>query len=209
MADGAHDANGTVWVDWGRGPATPLSQWENRLGVFATTLWSIIGCIGDVFSLVALSHERRSPLPALMIVEGLIACSILLQLYCVALVWTSIRREEQGFGRRLIATLPSLPWICRPVLSLLWLLQFALGCFYILAADGVVDVPDSRISPQLWFVKALIIFVCAYATYLYLLLAVATLVRSERLANAIWRWRFVVDVLLTLVVLLHPGRWHS
>jgi hypothetical protein len=197
----------TVWVDWGAGPATPLSRLEMRLGAFATSLWAIIACVADTGAFVAIGNKPAVVPAARLITLGLIAASIALQVKFVALAWGSLRRQQgESFGPALVFTQRSLPWIARPVLALLWLLQFVLGCVYVLVVEGFINAPDSQVPPHLWFMRALIVFVCAYATYVYLLLAVGTMVRSPRVVNAIWRMRFAVDALASIIVLLHLGR---
>jgi hypothetical protein len=185
-------------LDWADGGPTAFASLEVRVGVFTATLWAIIALIGDFGALQAEAAEHWVP-----VVGFLIVLSAIFQVYFVVLVWASTRKKGRGFGVAVVATHPRLPWALRPVISLVWLFNFLMGCMYILVIEQFIVDPESRIPPRLWFMRALIGFVCAYATYLYLLLAIGTLAGNSRVVNAIWRCRFLVDAVLTVVLILH------
>jgi hypothetical protein len=195
---GMHAPAKAVYVDWS--PAkTPLTTLEARLGVFAATLWTIIGFFADAGAGFAVT--QKDPPIARAIGRGAIALSLALRVIFLVLVWAGLRAKNQPFGPAVVSAQPRLPYILRPLVSLLWLFQFFLGIGFILVIEGFIHDPQSEIPARLWFMKALISIVCAYATYLYLLLAVGTLVRKPALLRFLWRGRFIFDLFITGIVL--------
>ncbi len=160
------------YLDWADGGPTAFGSLEVRVGVFAATLWAVIALIGDVGAFQAMAEEHWLP-----VVGFLIVLSAIFQVYFVVLVWASTRKKERECR---------LPWWrlircfrgrLRPVVSLMWLFNFVMGCMYIPpnSSETIHCRSASRIHlTRLRFMRALIGFVCAYATYLYLLLAVRT-----------------------------------
>jgi hypothetical protein len=194
----------TVYGDWSSGAKTPLMSLEVRLGVFAATLWTIIGFFGDAGAGFA-AIKSDSP-HARAIGQSVVVLSLALRVVFLVLVWGSVRIKNQPFGPAVVAVQPSIPWILRPVVSLLWLFQFFLGVAFVLVIEGFIHDPESEIPARLWFIKLLISFVCVYATYLYLLLAVGTLFRKQGLLRFLWRARFVFDILISWVILRYSNR---
>lgn len=194
-----------VYVDWQGSSGTPLRSLEMRVGVFAATLWAIIACIACCGGYVALPTD---PAPHVISLVGRIywVVCIAMQITYVGLVWASLKQRGQAFGPAVVATHPRIPWLLRPMVSLLWLLQFLQGCLFILIIEGLSHDPQGEIPARLWFMRVLIAFVCTDATYLYLLLALGTMVRRKPVVPMLWRWRFAFDACVALVLVLYGGR---
>jgi hypothetical protein len=190
-----------VYVDWQEGSLTPPRSLETRIGVFASTLGAIIACIAYYGGYVAVRTDPISPIVDL-IARIIFIASIAGQITYVGLVWASLKQRGLAFGPAVVAMHPRIPWFLRPVVSLLWLLQFLQGCAFILVIEGFIHDPQSEIPARLWFIRALVAFACTYATYLYLLLAIGTMVRRKPVVQMLWRWRFIFDAGIALLLVL-------
>jgi hypothetical protein len=173
---------------------TPLSRLETRLGVFATSLWAFVAFIADAGALVAAKDS--------VVLVSIAMICIVMQGFFVLLVWGSIRLRHPQFGIGVVRRQPRLELPMQILVALAWVLQFFSGCLYALLAEGIIGNSETQIPARFWFMKVLITFACSYATFIYLLLAVGTLVRSDRILHAMWRWRFVIDGILTVLLLL-------
>jgi hypothetical protein len=194
-----HSPVKTVYVDWSGGTQSSLASLEVRLGIFAATLWTIIGFFGDTGAAFAVV-QKDAPV-ARTVGQGVIVLSLTMRVIFLVLVWASLRVKNQPFGPAVVSSQRRLPYILRPLVSLLWLFQFFLGVAFVLVIEGFIHDPKSEIPARLWFMKALISLACVYATYLYLMLAIGTLVRNQGLLRFLWRGRFIFDLIITGVVL--------
>ena len=103
------------------------------------------------------------------------------------------------------ALLPPIPRLARPVLSLWWLGHFASGMVFGLFAYQVGDhaFANAQVAGKILAVVLPLVFHVGFlfAVNLYLLLAVAVYVRRPAIHEKLWRLRFLVDFVFTLVVL--------
>jgi hypothetical protein len=186
------------YVDWSSGGTSALQSFETRLGVFSSTLWAILAVI-----IYAGAHAAELQHGSRPLVIGIIDTLIGAQFYYVALIWMSLKRKGRAFGPAVVETHPRLPKILRPLVSVLWLIQFLVGLICVGLIEGVIRDPQAQIPRQLWFVQVLIAFACCYSSYLYLVLAVGVLFRNRKLIEGMWRRRFLLDAVATVVVMLY------
>lgn len=104
----------------------------------------------------------------------------------------------------LIATrLSRVPLALRPFLSLWWLGHFAGGiCCGFIAFHAVLRLLPNAVLPVTIALSLGCQLAFLFAVNLYLLMAVAVMWHKRRIHEAIWRWRFVVDAVLSLTVTL-------
>lgn len=189
-------------VDWSP-RNTALIDLETRLGVFATTVSVLVICLCDVSGYLL----ERPTLARPVLAGSLCAICVLMQVALLIMVWRSLASRGEAFGPAVAACQPRCPLILRPVMALAWSSQFLIGCLYTFLAEGAIGDAGTGIAPQFWFMRFFVGLLCAYTTYLYLLLAIGAFTDNKLIVPWMWRKRFIVDVILA-GVLISGKIWH-
>jgi hypothetical protein len=93
----------------------------------------------------------------------------------------------------------NVPVILRPLLSLWWLAHFVAGAIFGLLASRAAFHLLNNPAPAFLIVFPLVFQIAfLFAVNLYFVMAVAVLCGRYGLHEVIWRWRFLIDLLLSL-----------
>lgn len=114
----------------------------------------------------------------------------------------NLRRPARSFAIELALSFPEVPEVFRSPLSLWWLLHFT-GCAVaamLLHTLVGVSFPATVGGAVL---AGILHFVFLLGSNVYLLLAIGMVVRDEPLLEAVWNARFLLDIVLTAIVVLY------
>jgi hypothetical protein len=107
------------------------------------------------------------------------------------------------FALAMAARLPAMSWFWRPWLAVWWLGHFciaaAFGHFVAVNLIKRLDVATAIIAVPL---AVVVHFAFLFASNLYLVIAARALVSSPRLCVRVWKYRFVIDLLIASLMLL-------
>ena len=149
------------------------------------------------------------PLPAWISIP-LAAATLVFDGWFIAQVWSCVSLRAFPFGPALAARQRRLPGVLGMLQSLWWLAHVVLfllgsvGMHRALATTGSFSGgTDSRADEILMqSVLSLFVFGMTFTTNLYLMLTLSALTRNAALLERVWRWRFVLDVAITVAVFL-------
>lgn len=105
-----------------------------------------------------------------------------------------------GFAVHLAMSLPRMNRWMRPLLSVYWICHFAVGVVLAVAMHGWLN--QGIRNPSLLTIALPLAFHVAFmiAANIYLTVGVAAITRNEDVVSAVWRLRFSIDLVLTLLV---------
>jgi hypothetical protein len=128
----------------------------------------------------------------------------------IAQVWSCVSLREFPFGPALAARQRRFPGVLGLLQAIWWLAHVALFLFASVAMHRALamtgdyarstDSAADRIIMQL--ALSSIVFGMTFTTNLYLMLTLSALTRNAALLDRVWRWRFVLDVAITVAVFL-------
>ena len=101
---------------------------------------------------------------------------------------------------------PRWPIVLRPVVCCWWIAHFMLAAAALWLVEALMLGDPARPLHVGVRIAALGAFVwmLTHCSLLYLFLALTSLRRDERLVALLWRWRVLIDVLLTVAILFAP-----
>jgi hypothetical protein len=140
---------------------------------------------------------------------GLFALTVVLGGYAVFLALAPLLGREQ-WGPEVALRQPRWPRPVRPVLALYWAAHFLLGAGLAVGAERM-GFEAARGKPLHESVRTMLllgiaVFGFTYSANFYLLLALSVLTPSPAVLHKVWRWRVLIDVLLSGVAVV-AGRF--
>lgn len=201
------------------GPLEVQVTFETTLGLLAAFFIGFFAPV--VFGLVALVGliQGRIPIIAasapLMLVTGWLALLIARMAAEASIGRLSDRGEPPPavdptlpvirlpFALAMAARLPALSWFWRPWLAVWWMSHFciaaAFGHFVAVNLIKRLDVATAILAVPL---AVLVHFAFLFASNLYLVIAARALTPSPRLCVRVWKYRFVIDLVIASLMLL-------
>jgi hypothetical protein len=185
------------------------------IGFFAPVVFAIMTLVGCV--------QGRLPMIAAALPLTLVTGGLALLIARMAAEASVGRLTERGqpppvfdptlpvvrlpFALAMAARLPLLNWFWRPWLSVWWMAHFSIAAVlgHVVAVNLIrrLDVATALIAVPL---AVVVHFAFLFAANLYLVLAARALVPSPRLCVRVWKYRFLIDFIVALLLLLRGLR---
>ncbi len=118
-----------------------------------------------------------------------------------------LKRAPHGFAVHLAMSLPQPHRLLRPIFGIWWLCHFAVGVVLSIAMHGWLT--QQAQNPSIFTLVFPLAFHVAFmiAANIYLTICVAAMSRNEDVIAAVWRLRFSIDLVLTLLVAAISFGW--
>ena len=123
------------------------------------------------------------------------------QIMAQTVTWYTVWHREVPTPLAISRRFPRLPSMVRPLFSLAWAANFLIGFAIVVSLHkpGPSQEPD-------WWLLPLVLFIAFSLTSLanvYLMLFARSASSSEGFASAIWRYRYIIDILISVVAVLY------
>jgi hypothetical protein len=169
-----------------------LIEWAGC--IWATILVANIGLVTIVFAkalpVFIPQFAKLRDTGAAVIRWGLVALWVLLDLPFVWRLWSSrSKRGNHEISLYVAALQPLLHPILRPLLALWWLGHFWLAIRLGMYSESITPM-DPMVAPHFFL---LTIFLCAFASNVFLIHAVTALTRGPAVQR-VWNWRGAIDL---------------
>lgn len=117
------------------------------------------------------------------------------------------RKTQLPFALAMAALLPHYSWFFRPILSVWWLAHFCgAAAFGHTVAMNLIQRLDAATAVLALPLAVLVHFAFLFASNLYLILAARAILRSPRFCVRVWQYRFVIDFVIAMALVIYSLR---
>lgn len=179
----------------------------HRLETWIGVLWSCFICVGAIALAVLLvigAHHHRVPTGVLILAYVLVGLTVVVEVVYIGLLNDWGQAPVYPLGLAMPFIWPRLSAMLRWPLSVWWAGHFAASVY-----AGVQVVSVTGLFDELTWLTALAIVLlvalaigAANAGNVFMMMAISSIIPSPDLLRRIWRYRWIVDALATLIAWL-------
>ena len=123
-------------------------------------------------------------------------------IYSQWLTWKTIAARQLPTGPAVASRHVAIPFLLRPFVATIWAWNFAIGCAIVIGLFEPEQPGQAPTTAETIFLELLALLLTVPAN-IYLALMVRTLTDNRFLLETVWRFRIMLDIILTGAVLVY------